>query len=279
VGSAPQLQSFTKSSVGGVRPGCAGRKIHRICDTAFVLRSPWVTLGRVNSGTRKDSQLDKEEVHRLLTDSPWARPVRLSFDLTAPRSRESLAFSDIGLPPGIGLPRGGGMPGTGWPGGVGLPGGGRRDPGGGGGSVRAEAYLTIRWSSALPMKQAALLDRLGYDLRDSDEASGVNGEKSQYVVGLRPAGHRGAHGDGQSGTRTGTERLTSPERAPPFPSNRESPTKHLALTFRFPNRRNCGRDNGGALVGLIHSSFGRDSSSAPCSTKGVWRCEHHGSSA
>lgn len=102
----------------------------------------------------------REFVDQVLTDSPWARPVTAPFVL--PNSAPfTTSFSQIGLPGGIGLPR---IPG------VGLPGGSNRRfpvPGGSGGSrgdgrtrggVKTEAYLTIRWSSALPVRQALALE-------------------------------------------------------------------------------------------------------------------------
>ncbi|MBS1828395.1 MAG: hypothetical protein JST93_24020 [Acidobacteria bacterium] len=99
----------------------------------------------------------REFVDKMLTDSPWARPLTAPFVL--PHSAPfTSSFSQIGLPGGIGLPR---IPGVGLPGGT-----NRRYPGGTGGGrdgrtssgVKTEAYLTIRWSSALPIRQALSLE-------------------------------------------------------------------------------------------------------------------------
>lgn len=94
----------------------------------------------------------REFVDEMLTDSPWARQLTAPFVLpnVAPFAT---SFSQIGLPGGIGLPR---IPGVGWPRGQDrrfpAPGDGRTS-----GGVKTEAYLTVRWSSALPVRQALAL--------------------------------------------------------------------------------------------------------------------------
>lgn len=102
----------------------------------------------------------REFVDKMLTDSPWAHPLTAPFILPNAAPFQS-SFSQIGLPGGIGLPR---IPG------VGLPrGSDRRFPiptGRGDGrtstGVKTEAYLIIRWSSALPIRQAlAIEERTG----------------------------------------------------------------------------------------------------------------------
>lgn len=101
----------------------------------------------------------REFVDEMLTDSPWARQLTAPFVLpnVAPFAA---SFSQIGLPGGIGLPR---IPGVGWPGGGGdrrfpVPGGGgSRGDGRSSGGVKTEAYLTVRWSSALPVRQSLAL--------------------------------------------------------------------------------------------------------------------------
>lgn len=135
----------------------------------------------------------EEEIDKMLTDSPWARSFSTRFRLEDPRSRDqfdlmSARFGDVNLPPGIGLPTGGmGIPGGGWPGGG--TGGGQypgSSPGAGrptGQTVLTEAYLTMRWSSALPIKQALVLDELGYGDADTPEARQVlTREETEYIV-------------------------------------------------------------------------------------------------
>lgn len=147
----------------------------------------------------------EDEIERMLTDSPWAQSLATRFRLEDPRNQRQFdftrfpepprtlparGFSDIGLPPGIGLPTGGqGIPGIGWPGsGRGRSGSPAQYPGGSsgggrGGSVLTEAYLTVRWSSALPIKQALVLDELGTSGLDSPEAKEIlNREEQDYIV-------------------------------------------------------------------------------------------------
>jgi hypothetical protein len=103
-----------------------------------------------------------EFIDRILTDSPWAKQFTVTFRL------QQQAFplqSDFAQFPGggIGLPTG--IPGVGWPGGGSrIPGGGGQPRSGGdsgGLGSRAEMYLTARWSSALPVRQALALQQFG----------------------------------------------------------------------------------------------------------------------
>lgn len=136
---------------------------------------------------------NQDEVDKMLTDSPWAKSMRVAFSLQDPRGHRALSFSDVGLPGGIGFPGPGlGIPGAGWPGGgQRSPGGGADFPGGGTGdrggrrgtSVRAEAYLTVRWSSALPIKQAALLDRHGsVEKTPAAAVERLGREETHYII-------------------------------------------------------------------------------------------------
>lgn len=118
----------------------------------------------------------REFVDEMLTDSPWARQLTAPFVLpnVAPFAT---SFSQIGLPGGIGLPR---IPGVGWPGGQdrrfpvpGGGGGGSRGDGRTSGGVKTEAYLTVRWSSALPVRQALALE---------ERASEVAAAPKDYLI-------------------------------------------------------------------------------------------------
>ncbi|MCW5981064.1 MAG: hypothetical protein KIT09_23480 [Bryobacteraceae bacterium] len=124
-------------------------------------------------------QWTAEDVDRLLTDSPWAKPATVPFELEPPPTRLLSDFSDIGLPGGVGWPGGG------WPGGGrGVPTGPGSGSGQGGGwKVRTEAYLTVRWSSALPIRQAVALDRWGAGGLESPEALALlREEPKEYVI-------------------------------------------------------------------------------------------------
>jgi hypothetical protein len=79
-------------------------------------------------------------VDRILTNSPWAREVTVPF-VFQPRSEPFVSgFGQIGAPRR-----------TDWP------------PAGAASAVRTEMYLTIRWSSALPVRQALALAQFGKD--------------------------------------------------------------------------------------------------------------------
>jgi hypothetical protein len=103
-------------------------------------------------------------VDRMLTDSPWAKAITVTFRLQAHPQPLRSDFSQIGMPPGIGLPRVPGIPGVGLPGGSRIPTGGGQPRSGGdgdGGGSRAEMYLTTRWRSALPIRQALAIQEFG----------------------------------------------------------------------------------------------------------------------
>lgn len=88
------------------------------------------------------------------------------------------SYYQIGLPGGIGLPR---IPGVGYPGGSDrrfpIPRGGGQD-GGSGEGVKTEAYLTVRWSSALPIRQALVIEEFG--------SAGVSSEKARTRIEAQP---------------------------------------------------------------------------------------------
>jgi hypothetical protein len=119
---------------------------------------------------KQPGQWSADEIDRLLLNSPWARPAKVSVEPGAygdPAGRDQGPGQGTGSPGGGrggrgGLGRIGGLgiplPGGG---GVGLPGGGGRTPGGrsGGGrdgrtSASAAPKVTVRWDSALPIKDA-----------------------------------------------------------------------------------------------------------------------------
>ena len=89
------------------------------------------------------------EVEKLLTDSPWSREVHCRFEYTPPGRRLTSEFQ-------IGFPRG-------------------RSGGSGTPSVRTEVYLTVRWSSALPIRQALALQEAGRDKAADRSAAGTEG--------------------------------------------------------------------------------------------------------
>ena len=92
------------------------------------------------------------EVEKLLTDSPWAREVHCRFEYTPPARRLTSEFQ-------IGFPRG-------------------RSGGGASPGVQTEVYLTVRWSSALPIRQALALQEAGRD----KAAVELPPEPKEYIV-------------------------------------------------------------------------------------------------
>lgn len=119
-----------------------------------------------------------ELVDRMLTDSPWAKAFTVAFHLQQQALPLRSDFSQIGLPSGI--------PGVGWPGGSRVPTGGghpRRGGDSGGSGSRAEMYLTTRWSSALPIRQALALQEFGRGGLDHPKAVELlTRAQTEYIV-------------------------------------------------------------------------------------------------
>ncbi|MFN7925934.1 MAG: hypothetical protein U0Q16_37900 [Bryobacteraceae bacterium] len=135
---------------------------------------------------------DADYRDRLLTDSPWAHRQTVVFDFAAPPAPASKVTADfqasnfqIELPRGMGLPR---IPTTRTGGSTGrgpYPGSG---PGSSGGDVarvptRSEMFLIVRWSSALPIRQALALEQFGLNGLGSPQAKELLDEDSrQYLI-------------------------------------------------------------------------------------------------
>jgi hypothetical protein len=125
-----------------------------------------------------DGQIDK-----LLTDSPWARPLTLPFRYAAP-PRQRLAgdrFAQIGEP--LGLPKG-------WPGARQATGGRSMDDASAP-PVQTEIYLTVRWATALPVRQAMALHQYGRaGLGGPKAVELLRGTATEYVLEIAgfPAG-------------------------------------------------------------------------------------------
>jgi hypothetical protein len=130
-----------------------------------------------------------EIVDQLLTDSPWAHPVTVPFEFqpSANRTPAEFSFNQFQFPGSTSPPWG--IPGGGWPGGrrtdpnTRIPVPSRPGSGTGYPSVRAEVYLTIRWSSALPIRRALALERWGQrGLETPDAVEFLNREEPDYVI-------------------------------------------------------------------------------------------------
>lgn len=112
------------------------------------------------------------QVDRLLTNSPWAKPVTVPFRFSLPPRATTPSNWQVGEPGSIG-----GLP----------PGWGKTAP-----STRSappvtevpahtEAYLTIRWASALPVRQAMVLQQFG--------KHGLDDPRAQALLREEPAEH------------------------------------------------------------------------------------------
>ncbi|MFN0103987.1 MAG: hypothetical protein ACKV2U_18125 [Bryobacteraceae bacterium] len=188
----------------------------------------------------------EEYVDRLLTDSPWAKSLTVPFRFSAPARRPLVVseYAQIGEP--LGLPKG-------WPGSSG-PGTGpaNRTPridDGNAPPVQTEIYLTTRWSSALPMRQALALHQFGRGGLNSAKAMELLRENdAEYVLdvagfpaGMIPQGVRRFEAEllasatllvkGRKAVRATASRV--PEHG-----------NHLVATLRFPRLENLSDGDG-----------------------------------
>jgi hypothetical protein len=88
----------------------------------------------------------------MLTDSPWAKPLTISFSLQAFSASDTAALRFF--------------PGTTRPDSVRS----QKPPVSRGSGARTEIYLTVRWASALPIRQAYAIQDFGRGGLDSPEA-------------------------------------------------------------------------------------------------------------
>ncbi len=173
-----------------------------------------------------------DHIDKLLTDSPWARPHTLPFRFSAPAHINH--FDQIGEP--LGLPKG-------WPGNSPKPANNpipniQTAP-----PVQTEIYLTTRWSSALPIRQALALHQFGRaGLQFANAAALLNESPAEYILdvagfpaGSIPQGVRRFEAELlQSATITvkGHKPLHATAVSVPEHGN------HLIATIRFPRNGN-----------------------------------------
>jgi hypothetical protein len=135
---------------------------------------------------------NEKDIQKVVNDSPWAHTVSVEV-AAGPGGRSG--FEDVGAAGGGGLGGGGaaqpGIAETAGIGGGGAERGGGRTKGGGpqGGSgiepptpVTQSAKVTIRWQTALPVKQAFLKAKYGSEVSTSPEAKKVMERDEQYYV-------------------------------------------------------------------------------------------------
>src|SRR5271165_5079597 len=165
------------------------------------------------------TQWTSDEVDKMLSDSPWAQSSKASAQQQQNPSR------GMGRRGGMG---GGGMgiPGMGG-GGMGRGGGGGY-PGGGGQSV-PQVTATVRWQSALPVREALLRQQSGMTKPDDAQvAASLTAPMNGYVIAVMglpetPPSSRGGYG-GYGGRGTDTDR--DDDSASRGTNSREDSTDH-----------------------------------------------------
>lgn len=184
-------------------------------------------------------------VDKLLTDSPWAHPSTVPFHFSAPARRNFVpnSFDQIGEP--LGLPKG-------WPGST-SPGTNRgqtpRIDDGNAPPVLTEIYLTTRWASALPVRQAMALLQFGRAGLQSDKAQELlKQDPAEYVlevagfpVGMVPQGVRRFEAElleSASLSVKGRKAVFATASSVPEHGN------HLIATLRFPVFENLSDSEG-----------------------------------
>ncbi len=112
---------------------------------------------------------DQQDVVRVLVDSPWGKSTRQELNFEQAGPQRPVTWKDLGVP-GDG---GDGVMNTGSPvGGIGKP--MSKD--------KVEVDVNVRWSSALPVKQATALTKYGKDGIGSPEARAMLRPDEEFYV-------------------------------------------------------------------------------------------------
>jgi hypothetical protein len=125
------------------------------------------------------SQWSDDEVTKMLSSSPWAQSTKASASNQGMGQRGGGGGSRRGGGGGMGGPR------IGFPGGGGgYPGGGGGNPRGGGGGGMPSFTATIRWQSALPVREALLRQSGVTKTDDSQVTEKLTAPVTRYVIAL-----------------------------------------------------------------------------------------------
>ena len=197
--------------------------------------------------TKDYTEWSAKEVRRILSNSPWAKKVTLSFGGMGGRGGQgSRGGYGGGGRGGGGFPGGGGGAGGG---GGGVPGGGGgggfSGGGGGGASRRGGGYgragggqmpprpeLTIQWSSALPIKQALMRGRFGNEAHMAAEAKQfLHRRETHYVVSVAGFSGRMARMSQNTDRLKGTTSLKRKNKDPIRPEVVEMRTHEESVTL------------------------------------------------
>lgn len=228
--------------------GTGERRVERFVTitrrTLFVSAAAGVALGARNWDRAFPDWTDSF-VDKMLTDSPWARSMTLPFRFSAPPRKTFAAnsFDQIGEP--LGLPKG-------WPGSTTRRGSSNPLPrvdDGNAPPVQTEIYLTSRWATALPVRQALVLHQYGKAGLQSPAAEALlRGDEKEYVfevagfpVGMVPQGVRRFEAE-----LLQTARLSIKGRKPLAAAAASVPEHgtHLMATLRFPRFENLSGGDG-----------------------------------
>jgi len=148
-----------------------GRKCIQGLGVALPLAVAMAVLCAGEVWSNKDyTKWSAEDVNRLLTNSPWATQVSASFD-TAPRDVKAAVIP----PPGASTANMGGTRGVTdgrWDGGIGK----NVD------NSPPKLPVTVRWDSALPVRQALLRSRLSDRPGPGDPQETLNQPEKDYIV-------------------------------------------------------------------------------------------------
>jgi hypothetical protein len=171
----------------------------------------------------------RDDVLRLLTDSPWAKSETLTFDFKDAVPGGPVTWKDLGVPGSGQAPTvQGGSP----VGGIGAP--RSKD--------KIDADINVRWSSALPVRRARALTQFGPDGLESEAAREVLAPDEKFYV-LEVSGVPAAvafHGlEAMQADLYRTVRLTTGSRRSLAPDSVYVAPRGVTLnvTFRFSRTR------------------------------------------
>jgi len=192
----------------------------------LLLAAAAVTVGGGEIWRGKDyTQWSAEEVNRLLTDSPWAKQGSASFSIPS-REEERPVIP----PPGASTANMGGTRGVtdgNWDGGVGR----NID------DSAPKLPVTVRWDSALPVRQALLRSRFGGQLPEpADLKQNLNQPEKDYIVtviGLL-ASHQSRDRQRVEKELMGAAKLARTGKAPIRPENVTLDASTSAIQVFFP---------------------------------------------
>lgn len=191
----------------------------------------------------------------LLTDSPWARSSTVKFMWQpAPNQVVTQSFQIGEMPLPGRLPRTSTGGGGGWPGGGG--------PASGGGyprpedtrlpppqPTRTEMYLTVRFASALPVRQALAISEFGRNALDSPRAVEIlQAKPKEYVIEVAgvPTTSISQGPKWLADELKKSSRLFLKGQRPLSPTSVEIPEQgmHLIATLKYPKFDDIGPDDG-----------------------------------